>query len=90
MVASYRSNLLADFSERGLIHEVSAGLDERVAKDPSISAYIGFDPSADSLHVGHLMGVLALRRLQLAGGRPIAKHFFRNEDQSGIDATRTE
>ena len=72
MVTSYRSKLLADFSERGLIHEVSAGLDERMAKDPSISAYIGFDPSADSLHVGHLMGVLALRRLQLAGGRPIA------------------
>ncbi len=72
MVASYRSNLLADFSERGLIHEVSAGLDERVAKDPAIAAYIGFDPSADSLHVGHLMGVLALRRLQLSGGRPIA------------------
>ena len=72
MVASYRSNLLADFSERGLIHEVSAGLDERVAKDPAIAAYIGFDPSADSLHVGHLKGVLALRRLQLSGGRPIA------------------
>ncbi|HAR03794.1 MAG TPA: tyrosine--tRNA ligase [Chloroflexi bacterium] len=64
--------MLADFSERGLIHEVSAGLDERVAKDPAIAAYIGFDPSADSLHVGHLMGVLALRRLQLSGGRPIA------------------
>jgi tyrosyl-tRNA synthetase len=37
-----------------------------------MSAYIGFDPSADSLHVGHLMGVLALRRLQLHGGRPVA------------------
>ncbi|MFM2147270.1 MAG: hypothetical protein RL546_440, partial [Chloroflexota bacterium] len=72
MVTSYRSKLLADFSERGLIHEVSAGLDERVAKDPAIAAYIGFDPSADSLHVGNLIGVLALRRLQLAGGRPIA------------------
>lgn len=72
MVASYRSRLLADFADRGLIHEVSAGLDERLARDPAISAYIGFDPTADSLHVGHLMGVLALRRLQNAGGRPIA------------------
>lgn len=72
MVASYRSLLLAEFSERGLIHEVSSGLDERLTSSPSISAYIGFDPSASSLHVGHLMGVLALRRLQLAGGRPIA------------------
>jgi len=72
VVASYRSKLLVEFSERGLIHEVSAGLDDRLARDPAISAYIGFDPSADSLHVGHLMGVLALRRLQLSGGRPIA------------------
>ena len=72
MVASHRSKLLADFAQRGLIHEVSAGLDERLVASPSIAAYIGFDPSADSLHVGHLMGVLALRRLQLHGGRPIA------------------
>ena len=72
MVDSYGSNLLADFAQRGLIHEVSAGLDERLVASPSIAAYIGFDPSADSLHVGHLMGVLALRRLQLHGGRPIA------------------
>ena len=72
MVASHRSKLLADFAQRGLIHEVSAGLDARLVASPSIAAYIGFDPSADSLHVGHLMGVLALRRLQLHGGRPIA------------------
>jgi len=72
VVASHRSKLLADFAQRGLIHEVSAGLDERLVASPSIAAYIGFDPSADSLHVGHLMGVLALRRLQLHGGRPIA------------------
>ena len=72
MVDSHRSKLLADFAQRGLIHEVSAGLDERLVASPSVAAYIGFDPSADSLHVGHLMGVLALRRLQLHGGRPIA------------------
>lgn len=72
MVDSYGSKLLVDFALRGLIHEVSAGLDERLIASPSIAAYIGFDPSSDSLHVGHLMGVLALRRLQLHGGRPIA------------------
>ena len=66
------SGLLRDFTERGLVHDVTAGLDQRLAADPAISAYIGFDPSADSLHVGHLMGVLALRRLQLHGGRPVA------------------
>ena len=72
MTISLRSELLRDFAARGLIHDVTAGLDERIASNPSISGYIGFDPSANSLHVGHLMGVLALRRLQLAGGRPVA------------------
>ena len=72
MTTSHRSKLLGDFAQRGLIHEVSGGLDDRLVSSPAISAYIGFDPSADSLHVGHLMGVLALRRLQLHGGRPIA------------------
>jgi len=66
------SELLRDFTERGLVHDVTAGLDDRLAANPAISGYIGFDPSADSLHVGHLMGVLALRRLQLHGGRPVA------------------
>lgn len=66
------SELLRDFAERGLVHDVTAGLDQRLVANKAISAYIGFDPSADSLHVGHLMGVLALRRLQLHGGRPIA------------------
>lgn len=72
MTAPLRSDLLRDFDARGLIHEASAGLDQRLAADPKIGGYIGFDPSADSLHVGHLMGVLALRRLQLSGGRPVA------------------
>ena len=72
MVNPLASELLRDFTERGLVHDVTAGLDQRLVADPAISAYIGFDPSADSLHVGHLMGVLALRRLQLHGGRPVA------------------
>ena len=72
MATSPRSELLRDFAARGLIHDSTAGLDERLVVDASIGGYIGFDPSADSLHVGHLMGVLALRRLQLSGGRPVA------------------
>jgi len=72
MVNPATSELLRDFTERGLVHDVTAGLDQRLVANPAISAYIGFDPSADSLHVGHLMGVLALRRLQLHGGRPVA------------------
>ena len=72
MVTQLASELLRDFTARGLVHDVTAGLDERLAAKPAMSGYIGFDPSADSLHVGHLMGVLALRRLQLHGGRPVA------------------
>ena len=72
MVTQLASELLRDFTARGLVHDVTAGLDDRLAANPAISGYIGFDPSADSLHVGHLMGVLALRRLQLHGGRPVA------------------
>jgi tyrosyl-tRNA synthetase len=72
MVNPPTSKLLRDFTERGLVHDVTAGLDQRLVANPAISAYIGFDPSANSLHVGHLMGVLALRRLQLHGGRPVA------------------
>ena len=72
MVTPLASELLRDFTARGLVYDVTAGLDERLAAKPAMSGYIGFDPSADSLHVGHLMGVLALRRLQLHGGRPVA------------------
>lgn len=65
--------VLADFDARGLIHDSTdrAALTRRLA-DPPLAVYCGFDPTADSLHVGHLLGILALRRLQLAGHRPIA------------------
>ncbi|MGE0880109.1 MAG: tyrosine--tRNA ligase [Acidimicrobiia bacterium] len=64
-------DLLADFEARGLIHETTDrdALSKRLAEGP-IGVYVGFDPTADSLHVGHLMGQIALRRVQLAGHRP--------------------
>ena len=64
-------DLIADLDARGLIHDSTdrAALSARLADSP-IGAYVGFDPTADSLHVGHLMGQLTLRRLQLAGHRP--------------------
>ena len=62
--------LLEELSWRGLIHAQSDGLPERLAKGP-ISAYIGFDASAVSLHVGNLMQVFLLAHLQRAGGRPV-------------------
>ena len=64
--------LLADFTARGLVDEATSGLDSRLGENPAIAGYIGFDPTGTSLHVGHLLGVLALRRLQLHGGRPVA------------------
>ncbi len=66
-------NLLDDLDFRGYTHQVTdrEGLEARLAKGP-ITLYAGFDPTADSLHVGHLIPILGLRRFQLAGHRPIA------------------
>jgi tyrosyl-tRNA synthetase len=66
------STLRTDLEFRGLVHQVTdPSLLDRLDREP-VTAYIGFDPTADSLHVGHLLQVLMLRRLQLAGHRPIA------------------
>ncbi|MBM3827987.1 MAG: tyrosine--tRNA ligase [Actinobacteria bacterium] len=66
------SNLLADLDARGLIHDSTdrAVLGSRLAQGP-IAVYVGFDPTADSLHAGNLLGQVMLRRFQLAGHRPI-------------------
>ena len=64
-------DLLAELEARGLVHDTTdqAALRARLVSGP-IGLYIGFDPTADSLHVGHLVGQLFLRRFQLAGHRP--------------------
>ena len=64
-------DLISDLEARGLIHDSTDRefLRSRLAERP-IGVYVGFDPTADSLHVGHLMGQLALRRFQMAGHRP--------------------
>ena len=64
------SSLLQDFEARGLIADASEGLTEHLAT-AARTLYVGFDPTADSLHVGSLLPLLALRRAQLAGHRPI-------------------
>ena len=64
------SALLDELGWRGLVHLSSEGLEKRLAAGP-ISAYIGFDASATSLHVGHLLQVFLLTHLQRAGGRPV-------------------
>lgn len=66
------SPLADDLRFRGLIHQTTEPtLTERLDAGP-LTVYSGFDPTADSLHVGHLLQVCTLRRLQLAGHRPIA------------------
>ncbi|MFZ4718976.1 MAG: tyrosine--tRNA ligase [Ilumatobacteraceae bacterium] len=64
-------DLLADLEARGLVHDTTDidALRARLAQGP-IGLYIGFDPTADSLHVGHLVGQLFMRRFQMAGHRP--------------------
>ncbi|MEY2437994.1 MAG: tyrosyl-tRNA synthetase, partial [Acidimicrobiaceae bacterium] len=66
-------DLLADLDARGLVHDTTdrEALAARLAEGP-ITVYHGMDPSADSLHTGNLIGLIALRRFQLAGHRPIA------------------
>ncbi|MGH9295635.1 MAG: tyrosine--tRNA ligase, partial [Acidimicrobiales bacterium] len=63
--------LSEDLSFRGLLHQESAGL-RALLDGPPTSAYLGIDPTADSLHIGNLYGVCTLRRLQDHGHRPIA------------------
>jgi tyrosyl-tRNA synthetase len=70
--ATRLSGLLADLRWRGLVHDVTPGLEARLATNEPIRAYNGFDPTYRSLHVGHLVPVYGLVRLQRAGGQPVA------------------
>ena len=69
---TYRSSLLRLLDERGYIHQVTdpEALD-RLAERDIVTGYIGFDPTAPSLHVGRLVQIMLLRRLQQAGHKPI-------------------
>jgi tyrosyl-tRNA synthetase len=62
----------ADLEARGLVHQVTSPDCVELLRSSSVTTYIGFDPTADSLHVGSLLPVLALMRLQRAGHHPIA------------------
>ena len=64
-------NFIEDLKWRGMIHDMTPGLEEQLVKE-STSAYIGFDPTADSLHVGSFAQIMLLKRFQLAGHKPIA------------------
>ena len=64
-------DLFGDFEWRGMVYDVTEGLREALAAGP-VTGYIGFDPSAASLHVGSLLPIMALARFQRAGHVPIA------------------
>jgi tyrosyl-tRNA synthetase len=72
MMTPYKSALLKLLDERGYVHQVtdSAALDSLAQKGP-VTGYIGFDATAPSLHVGNLVSIMLLRRMQQAGHRPI-------------------
>ncbi len=64
-------NFVEELRWRGMIHDMMPGTEEELNKGMT-SAYVGIDPTADSLHIGHLVGVMMLRHFQRAGHRPIA------------------
>ncbi len=64
-------NFVRELEWRGMIHDIMPGTEEMLQRE-MVSAYVGIDPTADSLHIGHLVGVMMLKHLQHAGHRPIA------------------
>ncbi|MDD2798430.1 MAG: tyrosine--tRNA ligase [Bacteroidales bacterium] len=64
-------NFVEELKWRGMIHDMMPGTEEQLKKELT-SAYVGIDPTADSLHIGHLVGVMMLKHFQRAGHRPIA------------------
>ena len=64
-------NFVEELRWRGMIHEIMPGTEEQLQKERT-SGYLGIDPTADSLHIGHLVGVMMLKHFQRAGHTPIA------------------
>jgi len=63
--------LVEELKWRGMIHDIMPGTEELLGKE-QVTVYVGIDPTADSLHIGHMVGVMMLKRLQDAGHRPVA------------------
>jgi tyrosyl-tRNA synthetase len=91
-MSAYKSDFLRILADRGFIHQVSdaEGLDAKATAGP-IAAYVGFDATAPSLHIGNLLTIMMLRWLQKSGHRPIALMgggTSKIGDPSGKDVTR--
>lgn len=65
------SNLVKELQWRGMIHDMMPGTEEQLKKEMT-TAYVGIDPTADSLHIGHLVSIMLLKHLQMAGHKPLA------------------
>lgn len=64
-------NFVEELTWRGMIHDITPGTEEQLQKEVT-AAYVGIDPTADSLHIGHLVSVMMLKHFQIAGHKPIA------------------
>lgn len=64
-------DFLQELTWRGMVHSIMPGTDEQLKKEMT-TAYLGIDPTADSLHIGHLCGVMMLRHFQRCGHKPLA------------------
>ena len=64
-------NFVEELKWRGMIHQMMPGTEEQLAKEMTV-AYLGIDPTADSLHIGHLVGVMMLKHFQRSGHKPLA------------------
>jgi len=62
-------NFVEELNWRGMIHDIMPGTEEQLKKEMT-SAYVGIDPTADSLHIGHLVGVMMLKHFQACGHKP--------------------
>ena len=65
------SSFIKELQWRGMVHDMMPGLEDVLEKE-MVSGYVGIDPTADSLHIGHLVSVMMLKHLQVAGHKPIA------------------
>lgn len=66
-----KKNFVEELRWRGMVHDLMPGTEEQLAKEPT-SGYIGFDPTADSLHIGHLVQIMTLVHFQRCGHKPVA------------------
>ncbi len=64
-------NFVEELKWRGMIHNITPGTEEELAKGP-MSAYVGIDPTGDSLHIGHLVSIMILKHFQACGNKPYA------------------